>query len=95
MAFPTNPSVGNTFVYAGKTFRWDGESWSKIFSGISTLTTDNVSESGNLYFTNTRSVSAITPGTGIVIDSNGRVTANVTSGTNAKTVFMYNILYGG
>lgn len=95
MAFPTNPSVGNTFVYAGKTFRWDGESWSKIFSSVGTLTTANVIESGNLYFTNTRSISAITPGTGIVVDANGRVTANVTPSTSTKTVYTYNLLFGG
>lgn len=55
----------------------------QLASGISTsgiLTTANVSELTNLYFTNTRSISALTAGSGISIASNGRITSTVTGG---------------
>jgi hypothetical protein len=42
--------------------------------------TANVIEtSGNLYFTNTRVVSALIPGAGIIIEANGRISANVSA----------------
>lgn len=44
------------------------------------LTTANIVEtSANLYFTNTRVVSALIAGNQIIIESNGRISANVTS----------------
>jgi hypothetical protein len=44
------------------------------------FTTAEVSEaSSNLYFTNTRVVSALIPGTGISIEANGRISANVSA----------------
>ena len=47
---------------------------------ISNFTTANLIESSaNLYFTNTRVVSALIPGTGISIEANGRISANVSS----------------
>lgn len=50
-------------------------------TGTVVLTTANIAESGNLYFTNTRAVSALTAGSGISIASNGRVTSTVTGGS--------------
>jgi len=56
------------------------------------LYTANVIEtSGNLYFTNARVVSALIPGTAIIIEANGRISANlsaitVTSATTAAQV---------
>lgn len=50
-------------------------------TGDVVLTTSNISESGNLYFTNTRAVSSLTAGTGISIASNGRITSTVTGGS--------------
>jgi hypothetical protein len=45
---------------------------------ISNFTTANLIESSvNLYFTNSRVVSALIPGTGISIEANGRISANV------------------
>jgi hypothetical protein len=45
---------------------------------LSNFTTANLLESSaNLYFTNTRVVSALIPGTGIIIEANGRISANV------------------
>lgn len=44
------------------------------------LTTANVSEVTNLYFTNTRAISALTEGSGINIDANGLITATVSAG---------------
>ena len=49
-----------------------------ITSGV--LNTTNVIEGANLYFTNTRSVSSLTGGTGISIAANGLVTSTI-SGT--------------
>jgi len=51
---------------------------------LNTLTTASVTESGNLYFTNTRVVSALTGGTGISIAANGLLTgtAVISSTTN-------------
>jgi hypothetical protein len=43
------------------------------------LTTANVVETTNLYFTNARVVSALIAGQHIIIESNGRISANVTS----------------
>ena len=50
------------------------------------LTTANVVEtSGNLYFTNARVVSALIAGQNIIIESNGRISANI-SATTAETL---------
>jgi len=51
------------------------------------LTTANVIElSSNLYFTNTRVVSALVAGSGIIIESNGRISANISSTEFASQV---------
>jgi hypothetical protein len=55
-------------------------------ANISDLNTNNVIEGANLYFTNTRAVSALTGGTGIIIDSNGRITSSVTGGGGTASV---------
>ena len=49
-------------------------------TGDVTLTTTNINEGTNLYFTNSRSIYALTAGSGIEIASNGRITANVAGG---------------
>jgi hypothetical protein len=49
-------------------------------TGDVVLTTANVSESGNLYFSNTRVVEALTAGTNITIAANGLISANVSGG---------------
>jgi hypothetical protein len=47
---------------------------------ISNFTTANLTESSaNLYFTNTRVVSALIAGTGIIIEANGRISANISA----------------
>lgn len=48
-------------------------------SSTGLLTTANVIESGNLYFTNTRSISALSGGYGIEVAANGRLTATIAS----------------
>jgi len=45
------------------------------------ITTSDVVESTSLYFTNTRVVSALIPGSGIIIEANGRISANVSIGS--------------
>lgn len=61
---------------------YDGILFSKNTNGnvivIGASTTSNITEGVNLYFTNTRAISAFTEGSGINIDSNGRITATVT-----------------
>lgn len=52
-------------------------------TGAVTLTTANVSEVTNLYFTNTRAISAFTGGSGVSIASNGRITATVSGGVSS------------
>lgn len=54
--FPNNPSVNDTFVSGGKTWKWDGISW-----GLLPLTTDDIEEGTTLYFTSQRAVDATTP----------------------------------
>jgi len=51
------------------------------------LTTADIAESGNLYFTNTRVVYALTAGNGVNIDSNGMITVfGVGGGGNVNSV---------
>ena len=53
MAFPTNPTIGDTFTTGSKSYRWDGNVWSR--STDSLLTTANITESGsNFFYSNTR-----------------------------------------
>jgi hypothetical protein len=48
--------------------------------------TDAVPEGANLYFTNARSVAALTAGDGILIDANGTVSANIDYIANANVI---------
>lgn len=68
----------------------DGILYSKNTVGniivVGSSTTSNVIEGVNLYFTNTRAVSAFTGGSGINIDSNGLITSNVTGGGGGASV---------
>ena len=72
-------SIINKGVFdAGKVFILQtGNDWP-----TSQTTTADVAEvSSNLYFTNTRVVSALIAGPGIIIESNGRISANVSLGS--------------
>jgi len=51
-------------------------------SRIDGLTTSDIAEGSNLYFDNTRAVSAFTAGTGISLASNGLITSTATSAGN-------------
>jgi alpha-tubulin suppressor-like RCC1 family protein len=57
-----------------------------INSNVAVLTTANIAESGNLYFTNTRAINAFTEGTGINIDANGLISSTVTGGGAVDSV---------
>ena len=53
----------------------------RVITAVSPLlTTSNVIEGTNLFFTNTRVVSALIAGQNIVIEANGRISANASSG---------------
>ena len=57
------------------------------------LTTANVRETtGNLYFTNSRVVSALVAGSQIIIESNGRISANVTVVADTIHPFLLSLL---
>lgn len=82
--FPSNPSLNQFYSAGGKTWKWVGNRW--IIANANTtidfgLTTANVPESGNLYFTNTRARAAFTSGNNITIAANGLITANSGSGS--------------
>ena len=68
---------------------YDGILFSKNTAGnvivIGASTTSNIAEGINLYFTNTRAISAFTEGSGINIDSNGRITATATVNLESVT----------
>jgi len=49
-------------------------------TGDVVLTTANISEQNNLYFTNARAISAFTAGQNITIEANGLISANVSGG---------------
>ena len=121
MAFPSNPSIGDTFTLGGKTYRWNGTTWgrsalsvngllssaaildnsisaAKLTPNVLTpyaldtdLTTANVVEVGNLYFTNARSYANVVNLLNAKANTSDLVTSNVVEGanlyfTNARTV---------
>ena len=70
-------------------------------NGNVVLTTANIAESGNLYFTNTRAIYALTAGANISIASNGRITALTQGGGGGastsdikKISYAYGIMFG-
>lgn len=62
---------------------YTGAAWANVGGGISSLgdfTTDDLNEgTANLYFSNTRVVEALVAGDNIIIESNGRISANLES----------------
>jgi len=71
----------------------DGILYSKNTAGniivVGSSTTSNVTEGVNLYFTNTRAVSALTAGSGLEISSNGLLTSTVdVSGLTLENIFL-------
>lgn len=63
---------------AGQTGAISNTQLASAVSATGILTTANVSEVTNLYFTNARAVAALTEGTGINIDANGLISASAT-----------------
>ena len=60
-------------------------------ANVASLTTANVTEVTNLYFTNTRAISALTPGSGISIAANGRITGASQYGNTDVQLYLGNI----
>ena len=56
MNFPNSPSTNDTYTLGSRTWQYDGNAW---FLTVKTISTANVPESGNLYFTNARAVAAV------------------------------------
>jgi hypothetical protein len=77
------PNVGDLQVGELAVNLADGILYSKNTTGnivvVGSSITSNVTEGVNLYFTNTRAISAFTAGNNIEIASNGLVTANISS----------------
>ena len=90
MSFPTNPTTGDIYVYSGKTFRWSGVAWVKIAVSPA-ITTANVAEVTNLYFTNTRAISALTGGQGVNIAANGLLTGAVQYSNTDVQLYLGNV----
>jgi hypothetical protein len=65
---------------AGQTGAISNTQIASAVSATGILTTANVSEVTNLYFTNARSIAALTEGAGINIDANGLISAIATGG---------------
>lgn len=63
-------------------------------NGSVILNTSNIAESSNLYFTNSRVVSALTAGQNITIDANGRINSTATGGGTAS-ISDYQVFPGG
>ena len=59
-------------------------------TGTVVLSTANIAENGNLYFTNSRVVSALTAGQNITIDANGRINSTATGGASGASVTVQN-----
>ena len=81
-------SVGDTAICLYTQNKWhvigrfDANALSTVnyingLTGNVTITTANVNESGNLYFTNTRAINALTGGSGVTIAANGLITSTV------------------
>jgi trimeric autotransporter adhesin len=78
---PGSGGSGTTITVAGVT---GDVSNVQLVSGISQtgiLTTANVTEVNNLYFTNARAVASLTAGQSITIDANGRINSTATGST--------------
>ena len=59
ISFPSNPISGQTYTDGNKTFTYNGKGWTTSIASVA-LTTANISEQNNLYFTNARSYSNVT-----------------------------------
>lgn len=55
------------------------------------ITTTNVAEGANLYFTNTRAIGALTAGDNIVIEANGLIVSSATFGGALPTIYASNV----
>lgn len=54
--FPNSPSISDTYSYNGKTWTYNGNAW---LLTSTTITTSNVAEGANLYFSNVRAIEAV------------------------------------
>lgn len=62
---------------------------------LNNISTSNIIEGSNLYFTNTRAVGSLTAGDNIVIESNGLIVATATLGGAIPTLYTPNIVEAG
>ncbi len=61
------------------------QAYTAITGASSGLTTATVTESTNLYFTNARAIAAITSGSGISIEANGRISSTAVPGAISES----------
>jgi hypothetical protein len=81
--FPSTPSANAVYTYNGRSWTYNGNAWALT---TAVLDTSVIPESGNLYFTNARVVSALTAGQNITLDGNGRINASVSGGGGGGNV---------
>ena len=81
--FPSTPSANTVYTYNGRSWTYNGNAWALT---TAVLDTSAIPESGNLYFTNVRVVSALTAGQNITLDGNGRINASVSGGGGGGNV---------
>ena len=60
MNFPNSPSENDTYTLGSKTWQYDGNAW---FLTAKTITTANIPESGNLYYTDVRAFANLSSAT--------------------------------
>lgn len=80
--FPISPSIGNTYSYGGKTWIFTGNAWE---IQVTTITTSDIPEGANLYYTDARVYANVT--------QLGYINSSALSGysTNAQLVLKANI----
>jgi hypothetical protein len=71
--FPNNPDLNDTYVFNNKTYRFNGSAWVVLKTP---LTSSNIEEGTNLFFTESRAREAFVPGPGVQIQSNGFISVS-------------------
>lgn len=71
--FPVSPVLNQIYTFGTKSWIWSGTRWITVVLA----STDRIPEGSNVYFTNARVVSALTGSEAIVIEANGRISANL------------------
>lgn len=80
--YPSSPSLNDVYTFGSKTWTWDGTAW---VLQVVPLTTANVTELSNLYFTNARVSVALTMQTLLNASFSGNVVVSHIKGKHQDT----------